>query len=185
MHLIVLVVGLYVFIVLLRFLLQLTRADYYNPVSQLVVKATNLPLTVLRRFIPRLGSFDLPTLILLIVLQMLHIALTATALNKDPVWLGLLILTPAKLLSTAIWIFVFALLIRAITSWFRGRAYHPLVALVFTFTEPLLSPARRLMPATPGLDLSPIAVFMFLMLTMNIVVHPLVNFGCSFIDICR
>ncbi len=42
----------YMTIVLLRFLLQLARADFYNPISQFVVKATNPPLRPLRRFMP-------------------------------------------------------------------------------------------------------------------------------------
>ena len=44
--------GLYILIVMVRFLLQWVRADFYNPVSQFVVKATNPPLRPLRRIHP-------------------------------------------------------------------------------------------------------------------------------------
>ena len=33
--------GLYAFVAMLRFLLQLTKADFYNPISQFVVKVTS------------------------------------------------------------------------------------------------------------------------------------------------
>ena len=46
--------GLYILIVMLRFLLQWARADFYNPVSQFIVKATQAPLAPLRRVVPAL-----------------------------------------------------------------------------------------------------------------------------------
>ena len=49
---------LYILLVLLRFLLQWLRADFYNPVSQFVVRVTTPPLRFLRRFIPSLGGQD-------------------------------------------------------------------------------------------------------------------------------
>jgi YggT family protein len=53
------VFGLYILLVLLRFLLQLARADFYNPICQFLVKATNPPLKPLRRIIPGLWKIDL------------------------------------------------------------------------------------------------------------------------------
>jgi len=42
---------LYVLLVLLRFMLQMLRADFYNPVSQFIVRLTSPPLKILRRTI--------------------------------------------------------------------------------------------------------------------------------------
>ena len=81
-------VGLYVLVVLLRYLLQLTQADFYNPVSQFLVKATNPPLAWLRRLIPSFGALDAPTLILLLCLQMLEIGLKTFLLGYSPTLLG-------------------------------------------------------------------------------------------------
>ncbi len=77
----------------------------------------------------------------------------------------------------AIYILVIALFARAIMSWFTGAGYPPLAKLVYTFTESVLGPARRILPSTARLDLSPIAVFIVLMLAMKLIVQPLLDFG--------
>ena len=45
-------ISLYLLAMLLRFLLQLAKADFYNPISQFLVKITNPPVIPLRRVIP-------------------------------------------------------------------------------------------------------------------------------------
>tara|TARA_Y100000588_G_scaffold9457_1_gene10557 strand:- start:989 stop:1573 length:585 start_codon:yes stop_codon:yes gene_type:complete len=170
-------VGLYVLVVLLRYLLQLTQADFYNPVSQFLVKATNPPLAWLRRLIPSFGALDAPTLILLLCLQMLEIGLKTFLLGYSPTLLGLVTSAVGVLLKMAIYILVTALFARAIMSWFTGPGYHPLAKLVYTFTEPVLRPAQRILPSSAGIDLSPIAVFIALMLVMKLIVQPLLDFG--------
>ena len=170
-------VGLYVLVVLLRYLLQLTQADFYNPVSQFLVKATNPPLAWLRRLIPSFGALDAPTLILLLCLQMLEIGLKTFLLGYSPTLLGLVTSAVGVLLKMAIYILVTALFARAIMSWFTGAASPPLAKLVYTFTEPVLRPAQRILPSSAGIDLSPIAVFIALMLIMKLIVQPLLDFG--------
>lgn len=170
-------VGLYVLVVLLRYLLQLTRADFYNPVSQFLVKATNPPLAWLRRLIPSFGALDAPTLTLLLCLQLLEIGLKTFLLGHSPTLIGLVTLAVGELLKMAIYILVTALFARAIMSWFTGSGYPPLAKLVYTFTESVLGPARRILPSSAGLDLSPIAVFIVLMLAMKLIVQPLLDFG--------
>ena len=170
-------VGLYVLVVLLRYLLQLTRADFYNPVSQFLVKATNPPLAWLRRLIPSFGALDAPTLILLLCLQLLEIGLKAFLLGHSPTLIGLVTLAVGELLKLTIYILVISLFARAIMSWFTSAGYPPLAKLVYTFTESVLGPARRILPSSAGLDLSPIAVFIVLMLAMKLIVQPLLDFG--------
>ena len=63
--------GLYILTVMLRFLLAAVRADFYNPVSQFLVKVTNPPLLALRRFIPSTGKVDTSALVLMLLLQLL------------------------------------------------------------------------------------------------------------------
>ncbi|HAO76291.1 MAG TPA: YggT family protein, partial [Pseudomonas sp.] len=67
--------SLYLLIVLLRFILQLVRADFYNPLSQFIVKATHPLLRPMRRVIPSMGSLDLSSLVLAIIVQMVLMAL--------------------------------------------------------------------------------------------------------------
>ena len=62
--------SLYLLIVLLRFILQLVRADFYNPLSQFIVRATKPLLNPLRRIIPGFGGIDLASLVLAILIQL-------------------------------------------------------------------------------------------------------------------
>ena len=73
----------YLTIVLLRFLLQLARADFYNPISQFVVKATNPLLRPLRRFIPGWGGIDGAALVLAVIIQAITFFLIIVALNSS------------------------------------------------------------------------------------------------------
>lgn len=51
---------LYIMVVLLRIWLQWARADFYNPFSQFIVKATQPVVGPLRRIIHRLVHWMLP-----------------------------------------------------------------------------------------------------------------------------
>ena len=69
--------SLYIMAVLLRFLLAIVRADFYNPVSQFLVKVTNPPLLPMRRIIPSAGRIDTSALLLMLLLQMAALGLIA------------------------------------------------------------------------------------------------------------
>ena len=75
------VFSLYMLLVMLRFLLQVVRADFYNPICQFIVKATNPPLRPLRRVIPGVGGIDLASVILLLVLQVVALKLSHLAVG--------------------------------------------------------------------------------------------------------
>ena len=169
--------GLYTLIVLLRFLLQLTRADFYNPLSQFIVKATNPPLVRLRQIVPGLWGIDLAAVILLVILEGLRLGLTALLLGHTPHFAGVVVLSIAELLKLTVYVIVFSIFVRALLSWVSARVHHPMAKLLSSFTEPLLAPARRLLPATGGLDLSPIIVFIALMLVLKLLVQPLLDAG--------
>ena len=165
------VLGIYILIVLLRFLFQLARADFYNPLSQFIVKASNPPLARLHQLIPSLWGIDLGAIVLLLILEGLRLALTALMLGHTPRVGGVLILSIGELLKLAVYVVVFSIFVRALLSWVS------MARLLGSFTEPLLAPARRLLPATSGLDLSPIIVFLGLMLILKLVVQPLLDLG--------
>lgn len=169
--------GLYLIAVMLRFLFQLTRADFYNPVSQFIVRVTNPPLLPLRRIIPGVAGIDLASVVLLIVLQMLELSLTYWINGFSPHVVGVFVLSIGKLLSLVISIFFFTILIQVIISWVNPGAYNPITGLLYSLNEPLLEPARRLIPPISGLDLSPLVVIILLQLTSYLVVAPISDMG--------
>jgi len=155
--------GLYLMVMLLRFLLQLTRADFYNPISQTLVKLTNPLVIPLRRILPGYGGIDLASLLLALILQMLMIALLV-ALQTGAL-LPVLPLVMASLIGLAAYlvkIYFFAILAMIILSWIAQGGNNPALRLLFQLTEPVMAPFRKVLPPMGGLDLSPIFVFILI-----------------------
>lgn len=152
--------GLFLFAVLLRLMLQLTRADFYNPVSQFVVRITNPVLLPLRRFIPAIGRLDTASVVLAVGVQTVSIMASLALMGYRPA--NLLILLVWSLIGVAslvVNLLFFGILALIIFSWIAPGSYHPALALLHQLTEPVMAPFRRLLPAIGGLDLSPILVF--------------------------
>jgi YggT family protein len=178
LYLIQLVFGFYILLVLLRLLFQLVRASFYNPVSQFIVTLTQPPLQLLRRFIPGLFGIDMAAVVLLLALQILEIYVIAWFQGMAPAAGSVAVLAVAQLIEFTVYVFIVAILIRIVLSWVNPYGTrHPVSDLLYSLTEPLLAPARRLIPPIGGLDLSPIAVFVLLQLTLILIVKPLRDFG--------
>jgi YggT family protein len=158
---------------MLRFLLQWARADFYNPVSQFIVKATQPPLTPLRKLIPGFGGLDTAALVFMVILKFAELWLVTGLMGMSPQIGGLAILSIAELISLLINVFIFSILIQVIISWVNPGMYNPVMGLLHSLTEPLLGPARRRIPPISGLDLSPIIVIVGLQLAAMLVVAPI------------
>lgn len=177
-YLISTVFGLYLLAVLLRFLLQWARADFNNPVSQLVVTVTNPLLRPLRRWVPGYRGVDIASLVLLLALKMLELFLVAlVSAGRVPAPAGLLVLSFAGLLQFTLYVFLFAVLIQVVLSWVAPGAYNPATVILYRLTEPLLGRARRLLPPVGGIDFSPIVVLVGLQLCQILVIKPLLLVG--------
>ncbi|MEE9265796.1 MAG: YggT family protein [Gammaproteobacteria bacterium] len=164
---------LYILLVMLRFLLQWTRANFYNPVSQFIVKATQPPLRPLRKIIPGFGGVDLAAAVLMFALKFTELWLVTGLLGFTPQVGGLAILTIAELLGLLVNVFIVSILIQVIISWVNPGMSNPVMGLLHSLNEPLLAPARRVIPPISGFDLSPIAVFIFLQLVSILAVAPI------------
>src|SRR5690606_16245546 len=153
--------SLYLLIVLLRFILQLVRADFYNPLSQFTVRATQPLLKPLRRIIPGFGGLDLASLILAILVQLVLMVVVVLIAGANPAGIGLQLLVWSVIAVTSLFlkIFFFALIFSVILSWVAPGSYNPGAQLVDQICEPLLAPFRRLLPNLGGLDISPIFAF--------------------------
>ncbi|CAN1605669.1 YggT family protein [Pseudomonas sp. B21-028] len=166
--------SLYLLIVLMRFVLQLVRANFYNPLCQFVVKATQPLLKPLRRIIPSLFGLDMSSLVLAILVQMALMALTLLltyGTTGNP--LQLLIWSIIGVTALFLKIFFFALIISVILSWVAPGSHNPGAELVNQICEPALAPFRRIVPNLGGLDISPILAFMVLKLLDMLVINNL------------
>lgn len=137
--------GAYILVVMLRFLLQLVKADFYNPVSQFIVKVTSPVLIYLRRIIPGLGGIDLASIFLMWILKTIELALII-ALAGLPISPMVFAWAIPELIKLAFNVFIFSILIQVILSWVNPGAYNPVTALIDSLTEPVLRPARNILP---------------------------------------
>lgn len=167
--------SLYLLIVLLRFILQLVRADFYNPLSQFVVKATRPLLNPLRRVIPGFGGLDFASLVLAILVQLLLmvVVLLMMGFGIGGALPQLLVWSVIGVTSLFLKVFFFALIVSVILSWVAPGSYNPAAQLVNQICEPLLAPFRRILPNLGGLDISPIFAFIALNLIDMLVINNL------------
>jgi YggT family protein len=164
--------GAYILVVMLRFILQLVRADFYNPVSQLIVKLTSPILKPMRRVIPGLGGIDLSSILLMLLLKALELTLIL-ALVRLPVSFMVLAWAIPELLKLVFNVYIFSILIQVILSWVNPGAYNPATALISYIVEPILRPARRIIPPLGGLDLSPMLAMIGLYLLQMLLLPPI------------
>ena len=127
--------SLYMVAMLLRFLLQLVKADFYNPISQFLVKITNPLVIPLRRIIPGIGGLDLASLLLAVLLQVL--AIVALMLLNGlgmPNPLLLVVWSILGIVGLLVNIYFFALLAMIILSWVAAGSGNPAIALLHQIT---------------------------------------------------
>ena len=165
--------SLYILAVLLRFLLQWCGADFYNPISQFLVKATHPPLRILRRFVPSIGKIDTSSLILMLSLQMLTdfsiLLLKGVTINIG----ALAVVSLTQLISLLLNVLVFAVFARALLSWMNPGVFNAAASILATLTEPLLDLCRKIIPNLGGIDLSPLAALLLLQLAKMVLLPPL------------
>ncbi|MGF6093601.1 YggT family protein [Pseudomonas sp. 18175] len=162
--------SLYLLIVLMRFILQLVRANFYNPLCQFVVKATQPLLKPLRRVIPSLFGLDMSSLVLALLLQILLFAVILTLNGYQAFTVLLLPWALIGIFSLFLKIIFWSMIISVILSWVAPGSRSPGAELVYQITEPVLAPFRRLIPNLGGLDISPIFAFIAIQLVQSWVI---------------
>ncbi|GGP85248.1 YggT family protein [Shewanella ulleungensis] len=152
------VFDLYLMVVILRFWLQLAKADFYNPFSQFVVKATQPIVAPMRRVLPSIGSIDTSSILLALIVVILKMLVLTFIAGAGFDILTILLFSVVSVLKNAGVLLFWMLLIRAILSWFN-QGYNPVVMIMTQLTEPILAPVRKILPSLGGLDLSVLVVF--------------------------
>jgi YggT family protein len=165
---------LYMGALLLRVLLQVVRADFYNPLSQLVWKVTNPPVQPLRRFVPRYQNIDTATLLVLFVVALIYIALVSALFNASASVLAYLWFALLKCVVLAINLYTLSLFTQAILSWLGPGVNNPAANVLWSLNEPLLRPVRRFIPPIGGFDLSPLAIMLALQVLIRLVPLPMI-----------
>lgn len=151
------------FVFVARFLLQACRVDFYNPISQGLVKATDPVLRPVRMVVPGYRNLDFAAFLAAVAVQILLIMALYALAGAYVGSVGYIIVSGlVQVVLLCLSIFWWSILIVIIAGWVAPGSYHPALALLQQITEPLLAPARSLLPPMGGLDFSPIVVFLIL-----------------------
>ena len=166
--------GLYLILVLVRFLMQVSRADYYNPICQVVVRLTDPAIKPFNKVLPRILGIDFATLIFALLIQVVAISLVMLLTDNlifHPTYIGWALVGLASMILD---IYFFALIAMVIASWIAPYSNHPAMSLIIQLTDPICTPARKLLPPMGGLDFSIILVFVVITLIDTfLVIQPL------------
>ncbi len=153
---------LYLLVLLLRFWLPWFGADFRNPIAQGILRLTSPAVNPVRRFLPSIGRVDTATVVITIAIQYLTILVVATLRGSVPSAGAIAAISLFELASMTLRLFMYAIFIRIILSWFAPQTHNPATALLATITDPLLRPFRRFIPPLGGFDISPIFAIILL-----------------------
>ena len=157
------IAGLFLFVVILRFLLQAVRADFYNPISQFIVKVTNPLLLPIRKVVPGLGGYDVSSLVLAVIVQFITICATLALIGFWPLpFANVAVWSVLGTLGIFLDLYFWGILIIIIISWIAPNNPNPAIDLLKQIVEPVMKPIRDKMPDMGGIDLSPIIVILLL-----------------------
>ncbi len=166
-------VSLYILAIMLRFLLQWCRADFYNPVSQFIIKITHPPLKLLRRYIPPVGKIDTSCIVFALMLQMLS-DFVILLLKGMSISIGALsLLGMSELVSLLFDIMIYSVLASAVLSWIRPGGFDSVSSILQSITEPMLDTCRKFVPDFGGVDASPLVALILLQLAKMVILPPL------------
>ncbi|MCP4474137.1 MAG: YggT family protein [Gammaproteobacteria bacterium] len=176
-----LIFSLYSFVLMLRIISEWLGADYYNPLWQFIAKLTDKPLWLFQKIMPkRLGKFDLPAFILLLLVDLAKFGLflvidKALVLVPRGMMLiaGISVWIITDLVRELINLYCYMIIIFVILSWIRSSQLNHIGFILFRLVEPILRPARRIIPLIANIDLSPIIVFVLLQLIKIVAVMPI------------
>jgi len=185
--LITIIFDLYIMVVAVRFLMQATRANYYNPLAQTVVKLTNPILIPLRRIVPGFMGQDIAALVLcllliiakMMVFKMLMLGqvnvagypVSSSALSL----LGMVTLAPIDLLHLFFNVFIYSLVILAIMSWISPMGQNPAAEVLSDITRPVIEPVRRWIKPIGGMDFSLLVALVLLQMLKIILIGNLIG----------
>ena len=154
--------SLYISMFVLRFILQWVRASYQSPLAQFVLQITAPLVVPARRLLPSVRGIDLPTLVVIFLLECVATLLLYALVRIAPPIDAFLVTVLLRLVSLTLWLYCTTLFIYVVMSWLGGGMYNPNAATLSEIVEPLLRPFRRLLPPIAGLDVSPVIVLILL-----------------------
>ncbi len=172
--------GLFIFCILIRFWMHMNNADFRNPIGHFLVQISNPLLSPFKKVLLTSKSFAMATFAIAFVLTVVKLFILFSMNSQGVSIPSLLLFATADIIQSSVYILLGAMIIRVISSWIAPQgSYNPFISVVYSITEPLMAPARRIIPMMSGIDLSPIIVFLFLQLSLIVIIPPIRDLAAS------
>jgi len=163
------ILSLAIYVVLMRFWMQWVRADFRNELGQFIISATNPIVIPLRKALPSIGTIDTATVVFAMLVCVLKIFAFMAIKGYSTGVGGYILMSIGLFIKSSIYLFCAAIIIGIIASWINPHSYHPVLSVARSISEPLLAPARKLIPSFGGLDFSPMVIILILQGSLFIV----------------
>jgi YggT family protein len=166
---------LYLVVLVLRALLALAGANYFDPITQFIIRCTAFIVNPVRKIIPNYRRIETSTLVIIFCLELIKYTLIGFLNLHTVSMLGLLILSLGDALKFTLQIFLYTIIIQAILSWVQPNSQISL--LLYKISSPIMRPIQRIIPPVGGIDITPIPAMILLQLLMIMIVNPLMTAG--------
>ncbi|HEU5280886.1 MAG TPA: YggT family protein [Gammaproteobacteria bacterium] len=168
---------LFLFVLVIRVILAWSGANYFDPITQFIVRMSDFIVKPLRRILPNVKQIEIATLTLIFALELVKFSSIAFLSVGTPQIMGLMVLSLADMIKLFIQTFFYAILVQALMSWVQPNS--PMNNVLYQITAPLIRPFQRIIPLIGGMDISPIPAMILLQLLLITLITPLMSFGLS------
>ncbi len=158
----------YIIILLIRLILAYAQANYFNPITRLIIRLTQPLIEPLRRIIPNYRRIECSTVVLVFVIELIKIIVLSALTTGIPSILALMGLTLVEAIKTLLSILFYAILLQAILSWFKPSD-TPATQVLRQLSSTVLQPLQRIIPPVGGFDITPIPALLILQLLIILI----------------
>lgn len=150
-------IGLFQVVLLLRLLMQLTRAEFRNPIGRGIVQLTDPLVRPLRRLLPPVGKTDSASIVAVIIVSAAKIYILQLLMGFAlPAPFFMLRAVAVDLVRLVLHTYLVSIVLNALLSFVAPGNYSPAQSILASLCNPVLNPIRRVIPPIGGLDLSPL-----------------------------
>lgn len=168
---------LYLFVLVIRIVLVYVRANYFDSITQFIVKLTDFLVKPLRRVIPNVRNIELSSIVLALIIEMIKFICISMLTFGMPTIVGLFVLAIGDLLKLFLQTFFYAIILQVILSWVQPQSLGN--RLLIQFTSPLMYPLQRIIPPISGIDISPLIAIILLQLVLILIANPIMTLGLN------
>lgn len=166
---------IYLFILVIRLILAWVGANYFDPITQFIIKLTDPIIKPLRRLIPNVQRLEISTLLVIVIVEVAKFSSLALLDSGLFNIAGITLLAIGDTLRLILQTLFFAILLQVILSWIQPNSNANY--LLMQFTSPIMRPLHRIIPNVGGFDITPIPALILLQLLQIILAAPLIAMG--------